>query len=264
MPSGRTRSKVRHGAVTIDVIREGAGPLVVLLPSKARDSLDFDEVAAGLARRGMRVLRPQPRGAFESVGPLEGIRLHDLAADAAQVIAEDGAGPAIVVGHAFGNWVARMLAVTHPALVRGVVLAAAAARRVSPEIAATVAIASDMNGDRNGRLAALRLGFFAPGNDPTPWLDGWHADANRAQTAATAATPRSEFWHAGSAPILEIIPEHDPFKPRASWDETRAELGSRVATIRVADASHALFPEQPGAVIEAIAAFSAGVDGHSG
>ena len=73
-----------------------------------------DEVAAGLAKEGFRVLRPQPRGMLGSKGPLKDITLHDLARDIAEVIARENAGPAVIVGHAYGNWVARMTAVDHP------------------------------------------------------------------------------------------------------------------------------------------------------
>src|SRR5881392_2446633 len=67
----RTREVVTYDDVAIDLIAEGSGPLVVMLPSRGRDSEDFDEVAAGIAGAGFRVLRPQPRGAGRSTGPLE-------------------------------------------------------------------------------------------------------------------------------------------------------------------------------------------------
>ncbi|HRD76107.1 MAG TPA: alpha/beta fold hydrolase [Hyphomicrobiaceae bacterium] len=167
MALDRRRTIETFGDVAIDVTREGGGPVIVLLPSKARDSLDFDAAAEGLAERGFRVIRPQPRGALGSRGPLTGLKLHNLARDVAEVIRAEGGEPAIVVGHAFGNWVARTLAVMHPELVRGIVLAAAAARSVPAEITATVAAAANTGLDREKRLAALRLGFFAPGNDPS-------------------------------------------------------------------------------------------------
>src|SRR5579884_3280596 len=119
----RTRTLVKYDKVQIDTIAEGKGPLIVLLPSRGRDSEDYDEVAAGLAREGFRVLRPQPRGMLGSKGPLKDISLHDLARDVATVIERENDGPAVIVGHAYGNWVARMTAVDHPKLVRGVVLA---------------------------------------------------------------------------------------------------------------------------------------------
>src|SRR5204863_365240 len=124
----RTRGIVVRGDARIEVIAEGAGPLVVLLPSRGRESEDYDEVAAGIARAGFRVLRPQPRGTGASSGPMTGLTLHDFAGDVAAVIAHAGGGPAVVAGHAFGNWVARMTATDHPQLVRGVIILAAAAK----------------------------------------------------------------------------------------------------------------------------------------
>jgi alpha-beta hydrolase superfamily lysophospholipase len=71
--AGRAREIVTHDDVRIDVITEGSGPPVVLLPGRGRDSLDFDELAAGIAKAGFRVLRPQPRGAGDSHGPMQKI-----------------------------------------------------------------------------------------------------------------------------------------------------------------------------------------------
>jgi pimeloyl-ACP methyl ester carboxylesterase len=85
----RTREVVRYDNVEFDLIAEGRGPLIVMLPSRGRDSEDFDDVASRLAGAGYRVLRPQPRGAGKSTGPVEGIRLQDLARDVAHVIASD-------------------------------------------------------------------------------------------------------------------------------------------------------------------------------
>src|SRR4051812_15767249 len=122
------REIVAYDDVRIEVIAEGNGPPVILLPSRGRDSEDFGVVAAGIAKAGFRVLRPQPRGAGGSSGPLKNLTLHDFARDMAEVIAHAGGGPAVIAGHAFGNWVARMTAVDYPQLVRGVVIVAAAAK----------------------------------------------------------------------------------------------------------------------------------------
>ena len=69
-----------------------------------------------------------------SAGRMEHLTLHDFAADVAAVIEAEGGGPAVVLGHAFGQWVARTLAADRPDLVRGVVLAAAAAKSAPPEL----------------------------------------------------------------------------------------------------------------------------------
>jgi pimeloyl-ACP methyl ester carboxylesterase len=69
----RTRELLRTADGQIDVITEGAGPVIVLLPSRGRDSEDYDEVAHGIAKAGFRVLRPQPRGIGQSVAPMRDI-----------------------------------------------------------------------------------------------------------------------------------------------------------------------------------------------
>src|SRR4029079_18863791 len=65
----RQMELVQYGDVQIEVVSEGHGPAVVLLPSLARDSDDYDEVAEGLAAAGFRVLRPKPRGVGPRPGP---------------------------------------------------------------------------------------------------------------------------------------------------------------------------------------------------
>src|SRR5438270_13625296 len=71
----RAREIVSYNDVRIDVIVEGRGPTVVLLPAPGRDSLDVDDLAAAMAGAGLHLLRPQPRGAG-STGPLNGLAPH--------------------------------------------------------------------------------------------------------------------------------------------------------------------------------------------
>lgn len=258
--SDRTRFFVSNGDARIEVIAEGAGPLVVLLPSRGRDSEDFDAVAAGIAKAGYRVLRPQPRGAGRSAGPMRNLTLHDFANDLAAVIRHEG-GSAVIAGHAFGNWVARMTAVDHPRLVRGVVIVAAAAKAYpagfagAKELSAAVRKAGDPSLPDAERLTYLQKAFFAPGHDASAWLKGWHPEVDESQFAAGRATKQSEWWSGGSAPLLDLQAALDPFKPRAMANEMREEFGDRVSVAVIPDASHALVPEQPAAVVEAIVAW---------
>jgi pimeloyl-ACP methyl ester carboxylesterase len=248
----RARHIVVSGDVRLDVIAEGKGPVIVLLPSRGRDSEDYDEVAAGIAKAGYRVLRPQPRGMGKSVGPMDGITLHDLAHDVAATIEHEGQGAAVIVGHAYGNWVARMTAVDHPRLVRGVIIAAAAAKSYPPELSEAVSKSGDPSLPDAERLKYLRYAFFAPGHDATVWLAGWHPEASKSQGLAARATKQAEWWSAGVVPLLDLQAELDPFKPREKSTELRDELGNRVTIATIANASHALMPEQPAAVVEAI------------
>jgi pimeloyl-ACP methyl ester carboxylesterase len=248
---------VRHGDVQIEVIVEGAGPSLLLLPSLARDSDDYDAVAQGLAAAGLCVLRPKPRGIGRSIGPMTNISLHDFARDIAEVIVQLGNGRAVIVGHAYGNWVARMTAVDHPQLVRGVVLAAAPTKQ--PELTTAVTTAGNLTLSNEERLAALRFAFFAPGNDPAVWLTGWHPEIRDSQRAAVAAVRQDEWWSAGTAPLLDLQAAQDPFKPQAKRNEMKDEFGERVTVVIIPNASHALIPEQPKAVVEALTTWIKGL-----
>jgi len=249
------RELMKYGDVAIDVIVDGNGPAIVLLPSLARDSEDYGAVARGLANAGYRVLRPQPRGIGRSRGPMRNISLHDLAMDVAEVITRLGAGRAVLVGHAYGNWVARMTAVDHPQLVRGIVIAAAAAKQYAPELTVAVTKAGDPALPDRERLEALRFAFFAPGNDATVWLTGWHPEVRDSQRAAVAAVKQDEWWSGGSAPLLDLQAAQDPFKPETKRSEMKDEFGDRVTLVVIDNASHALIPEQPKAVVNALVAW---------
>lgn len=251
-PAERRSELVQYSGVQIEVVAEGAGPAVVLLPSLARDSDDYDAVAEGLAAAGFLVLRPKPRGIGRSTGPMTNITLHDLARDIATVVEKVGGGRAVIVGHAFGNWVARMTAADHPKLVRGVVIAAAAAKHYAPELSKAVTNAGNPALSREERLAALRFAFFAPGNDPTEWLNGWHPEIRDSQRAAVAAVRQAEWWSGGTAPLLDLQAAEDPFKPESARNEMKNEFGDRVTVMVIPRASHALIPEQPKAVVEAL------------
>jgi pimeloyl-ACP methyl ester carboxylesterase len=255
--SQRRRDTVAYDNVSIDVIldepdTQPAEPLV-LLPSSSRDSEDFDEISAMFAGAGFRVLRPQPRGMCGSIGPMEGLTLHDYAKDVAVVIERLANGSAFVLGHAFGQWVGRCVAADHPHLVRGTILAAAAAKAANPALREHLAKCVDTSLPDQVRLAALQVAFFAPGHDPSSWLDNWHPVASKSQRAASAATPQSDWWGAGSAPVLDLQAELDPWRPPASRTGISDDLGAeRVTVVVIPNASHALIPEQPEAVVRAV------------
>ncbi len=249
----RRNQRLDGSNVTIEVYVDGDGPGLVVLPSYGRGAGDdFGAFASMVSAAGFRVLRPEPRGIAGSRGQMEGISLHDLANDVALVIRELSSGRAFVLGHAFGHAVAKTVAADHPSLVSGVILASAQCSAVPPDINQTPHIACDLTASTEDRLAALRKGFFAPNHDPSIWLEGWHPETMRMEVGSVARTRVDEFWGAGSAPLLEIIPDSDPFKPRPYWGELRQQMGDRVTTVIVPDAGHALFPEQPEKVAEAV------------
>jgi pimeloyl-ACP methyl ester carboxylesterase len=263
--AGRGRISVAYADVNIDVILDDpATPCVdalVLLPSSSRDSEDFDAISGRFAAAGLHVLRPQPRGMRGSTGPLEGLTLHDYARDVAEVIRQLVGHPAYVLGHAFGQCIARCLAANHPDLIRGVVLAAAAAKSPDPALRELLAKCADPTLPTAVRLAALQTAFFAPGHDPSVWLNNWHPLAAKSQRAAAAATSIEDWWAAGSAPVLDLQAEHDPWRPPATRGGIAGDLGpERVSVVVIPDASHALIAEQPEAVVRAVLDWISGLE----
>jgi pimeloyl-ACP methyl ester carboxylesterase len=252
----RVRDVVHYDGVQIEFIAEGKGPLIVMLPSSGRDSEDFDDVAAGIAAARFRVLRPQPRGIGRSVGPMQHITFHDFARDIVAVIQNQGGDPAVLVGHAFGNQVSRMTAVDYPGLVRGVVLAASAAKNgITSELSDALKKSADVSLPDSERVKALQFAFFAPHHDPRVWLKGWHKKTMASQSAARDNTPPQEWSSGGRAPMLDLQASLDPWRPRETVNELKDEFGARVTVVVIPDASHALIPEQPAAVVKEIVAW---------
>ena len=247
---------VQSEAVTIEVLTVGDGPWLVMLPSLGRGVEDMVEVAHRIARQGFSVCLPNPRGIGQSKGLMHNLSLDDLADDVMRVIHALTDQPVVIAGHAFGNWVARNLATRFPSHVRGVVLLAAAHNMIRPELTQHINTCMNMGLSDDIRLDSLQYAFFAPGHDARAWLSGWHPDVARMQRAASQACPRHRWWHAGSAPILDLQAEQDPFAPLASAQDLAKELGAeRVQVLRIQHASHALIPEQPAAVTDALIQF---------
>lgn len=248
--------------VQIEYADQGCGPVICILPSLARSGRDYDVVAGFLEADGYRVIRPEPRGIGNSHGPLHALNLHDFAADVAAVLDHLDTGPIVIVGHAWGSQPARMLAADRPDLVCGVVMAAASAGKLPPgstekpygRLRDAIDGAGDPRLAEAERLDCLRRAFFAPGNDPHVWLDGWNVAAHEAQAYARQTTPVDEYFSAGThVPILDLQAEHDAV---VVPNVMKPYLGDRVTVQTIRGAGHAMAPEQPRAMADAIAAFA--------
>jgi non-heme chloroperoxidase len=71
----------------------------------------------------LRAIAVTQRGHGDAERPASGYRLEDYARDAGELLAE--IGPAIVVGHSMGAWVAQRVAIDHPDRVLGALLVGA-------------------------------------------------------------------------------------------------------------------------------------------
>ena len=232
-----------------------------MVPSFARGAADFtEEFGSDLARRvaeaGYEVVLPDPRG-FGAPTLME-VTMEDIARDVAVVIeAEKGDLDVAPLGHAFGNRVVRMLAPMHPHLVSELLLLAAGERTPGlPEVTRAITTLV-LPGPVEPRRAALELAFFAPGNDPDIWVEGWDLNVSIAQNRANTEEAK-EIWREGGGvvPMHVVQAEEDIVSPPEFGSALlKADFPDRVTVSLVKNAAHALLPEQPDAVANAVLDF---------
>lgn len=196
---------------------------VVLLPGLGRGPDDYDALAVHLRGAGHDV-RP-----WDPVPPLAtprpGITLHDIAADVAATLD----APVHLIGHAFGNRVARCLAADRPDLVLSVTLLAAGGL-VPPDPAAQRSLRTD----------------FGPPNAAAP-----------EQMAAAQNTPIEDWWLGGSAPLLVIQGLADVVAVPENGRRLLSEVGDRARLVEIEGATHALLLTHADAIAQAVLPFLA-------
>jgi len=258
--------------VTVEVLLRGNGPLIVLLPSLGRGASDFDDLASRIAAAGYRTAAINPRGIGRSTGPRArpiGALARDVkhAIDALQ--ARRGvrqAKPVVLIGHAYGNRLARAVASEYPEAVSSLILLASGGQvPIPPDIAKALADVFDPALSPAAHIAAVRTAFFAPGNDPEVWRDGWYGAVAMQQQVAIRSTPQESWTAGGKAPIYIIQAAQDVLAPPANAQALRAAHPDRVSIAILDNAGHAILPEQPHRlaqlVIDRLAAQSA-ANGH--
>ncbi len=242
-------STVAAPSASIRVRASGAGPLLVLLPGLGRPAGDLDPLAAHLVQAGFRVVQPDPRGSGGSTGPMAPLTLHDLAHDVATVVETAGAAGITVIGHAFGNRIARTLAAGRPDLVETVVLLGCSGKvQPAPAIAEAIRLAQTPDTDPATRARAVADAWFAPGRDGSVWLDGWSQPVMAAYLAAAAATDTADWWTAGRARVIILQGAADVAAPVENGRLLKAEIGERATLIELPGIGHAIGVEAPDVV----------------
>jgi len=223
-----------------------AGAPLVLLPSLGRGAEDFNELTSRLTAAGYRVIRPQPRGIGASRSYDFNPTLADLADDVILAARQANLAPFVVVGHAFGNRVARMIATQCPERTHALILLAAGGKvAMAPEIEEALVRSFDLSLPDEERLAYVSRAFFAPGNTPEAWRNGWYPDVAEMQIGATERTSVDDWWLANSLPVLVVQPMQDVLAPPENAEILKRDGGDRVRIAYIEKAGHALLPEQP-------------------
>ncbi len=232
-----------------------------LIPSLGRPASDFNELAADMVRDGHDVYFIDPRNFFLDSGQAtKNVTLFDLADDVEAIRRDADLNSIVLVGHAFGNRVARAYATSYPETTSAVItIAAGGIQAIADDI--RIALMRSFWGflPDSWRQAYIRKAFFADGNEiPDFWLKGWHIRVSRLQIEATLNTDVDLWWSGGQAPILAIQGREDAIAPpEKTGDLLRADYPERVSVVTLSPAGHALLPEQPAAIRTAISQFLA-------
>jgi pimeloyl-ACP methyl ester carboxylesterase len=234
----------------------GIDKTLVTLPGLGRPAEDLDPLAERLVAAGYCVVQPDPRGSGGSTGPLEALTLHDLSRDVAAVIETLPSRKAVIIGHAFGNRIARMAATDRPDLVEAVVLLGCSGKvQPSPEIAEAIRLAQAVDTPAKVRAEAVRAAWYGPGRDISVWMDGWSQPVMKSYLAAAAATDTAAWWTAGTARVLIVQGADDVSAPPENGWSLAREIGDRASLVDLPGVGHAGPVEDPDGAAAAIVEF---------
>jgi pimeloyl-ACP methyl ester carboxylesterase len=225
----------------------GSGDLILIHPSLGRGARDFDPLARLLAAGGYRVASFDPRGIGQSTAPLgsqTGLTFTDYAEDMLAVMHALDVSSTHLVGHAFGNRIARKLATIHPEATRTVTLCACGGGTPSPQAEAGIQTTTNPATPIPQFEQAVKSTFFAAGSDPSPWYVGWYDTAAQEEAFATATESSANYEAGGVAPILIIQGLEDIVAPPSIGHGLKSKYGARITLYDLEGCAHALIIEK--------------------
>lgn len=229
-------------------------PHVVLLPSLGRPASDFDDLSARLRSAGFVPHAVDPLPAWDGEPTL-----HDLAVAVRREMDECGIDTAHLIGHAFGNRLARTVTADHPdRVVTLTLLAAGGYVPIAPAIDHALLSCFDESLSRVEHLEHVRTGFFAPGNDPSVWSGGWMPAVARYQRGAVIRTDRADWWDAVAERVLVVQGLEDVIAVPENGRRYVADHTDRAVLVEISGAGHAMLPERPSEIGTAVVEFLAG------
>lgn len=238
----------------------GEGAPVILLASAGREASDFNELAGALNAAGYRTIAVEAHGIKNSALPDGIFSLFDMADDVAAVadIEIQPDEPIAVIGHAFGNRLARAFASRNDNRIAATVLIASGGAKAIPE-KADMALKAIFDPRRtfSQRKADIDYAFFAEANSiPDHWTTGWHTQTAILQGKAKGTDVYKQWGAGGTKPMLVLQAAEDEIAPPADAGIPLArKFPDRVTLVMIANAGHALLPEQPDVIAETVIAF---------
>lgn len=224
---------------------------VVLLPSLGRPARDFADLQRRLETGGFSAHAMEPCTTVEA-----GTTLHDLAGDVVSRLAVKGIDRFHLIGHAFGNRLARSVSADFPDRVASLTLLAAGGHHPpSDDITTSLHACFDTTLTRREHLGHVGKAFFAPGHDPSVWASGWMPAVAACQAAAVRATPLHDWWDAVAPRVLVIQGLDDLIAPPLNGRHYVEEHSEVARLVELHDAGHALIVEQPEVIGDTILQF---------
>ncbi|QTN21825.1 3-oxoadipate enol-lactonase [Rhizobacter sp. AJA081-3] len=258
------RAAIHHTFSTpqLKVALQGQGTPVVLSHALGADLHLWDELAAALGEQH-EVLRYDHRGHGGSAVPAGPYAQDDLVDDAARLILEWGRGPVVFIGLSMGGMVGQGLAVRHPELLSGLVIANSSAR-----------YPAEARAMWDQRIAAIEQGGLATIAEGT--MERWFTPGFRAAQPEVVErtrqvllrTPAAGYIACGRAvqsvdwldrlaavraPTLVIAGAQDAGAPPAMSEAMAARIAG--AQLTVLDSAHISVLEQPQAFLDAVRGF---------
>lgn len=227
--------------------QSGDVPPVLALHGWGRDRRDLLESLAGF-----EVLAVDLPGFGASPPPPEGWGAAEYAAAVAEMTAEAGGGPHVAVGHSFGGRVAVCMAVDHPDLVSGVVLAGVPLWRSGPVPRPALSY--------RAVRALARLGLVGPGRLEAARRRHGSSDYRAAGPVMREVLVRvvSEDYRDRLARIRQpaalVWGEHDDAAPAQIAVEAACILPRPVTVDIVEDAGHDIHRDAPESIARAVEA----------
>jgi 3-oxoadipate enol-lactonase len=234
-------------------------PTLVLLHGFCGSSAYWEKLLPSLENR-YRVLTPDLRGHGSSSGNRDAVLcMEELAEDIAALLQDLEAGPAVVLGHSLGGYIALALAERHAALLNGFALIHSTplpdseAAKAGRDAAAATLRADGIKTFVDGLVPKL----FAPERAESPLAErakdiGYGTSAESAAAVAVGLKDRpdrSRVVETSELPVLLVAGGKDGVVPP---ERVFAARGSRTATAVLEDSGHMGMMEAPGELADTI------------